>query len=861
MARVFVSHAGKDRVLACEVHEWLIETGHEVFLDQDVRDGIALGELWRQRLQERLRWADAVVCVVTSAYVASTWCAAEVAIAQSRGSRLLPLRVEPNVDHPLLSEVQYGEMARDLVTTRAAVAEALRRIDATGGAGWSDDRCPFPGLRPFDTDQHRVFFGRTEEVKQLAEVLRSTTGGSALLVVGPSGCGKSSLVRAGLLPVMAGEPGWRTLAPMLPGADPVGALVRVLAGAARRIGLDWPGEHVRHRLDDSGLAGLADELLLADPGGPQQRLLVVVDQVEELLTQSPPEQRHQFVELVRSALNGPVRVVSTVRPEFLDPLLGEAGLASVAGTMYPLRPLRREALRTVIEKPAQLAGIDLDEGLVDRLVDDTDSGDALPLLAFTLAQLAVDVTRGGRLSRTRYEQLGGVQGALTRHADAALAEALRLGCRGREEVIAGLLRLVTVDEHGHPTRWRIPREELPTPVLTELDAFLTARLLTTDTTNGTVVIGVTHEAFLSAWSPLAHAITTNATALRARRALEQAATHWHEHGCSPQRLWSGGQLAAAITDTGARISAGGASPPVPGGSSRWLPRARGVLVTERVDTSPTAREFLYTSICRDRSRRRRALTVLSVLSVLALLAAGIALSQRHTAQQQLQLATARLLIAQANGLTESDPLTALTLSLAAHHIDPSEETHASLVHSLTTSIITRFTGALTGHTGAVDSVAFAPDGHTLATASFDRTVRLWDLTDRTRPTPLGPPLTGHTSFVDSVAFAPDGHTLATASFDQTVRLWDLTDRTHPSSLGPPLTGHTSAVDSVAFAPDGHTLATASADQTVRLWDLTSLNDLLSHAVERTCSITHGGLDPAEWARYIPGLPYQNTCPS
>jgi WD40 repeat protein len=161
----------------------------------------------------------------------------------------------------------------------------------------------------------------------------------------------------------------------------------------------------------------------------------------------------------------------------------------------------------------------------------------------------------------------------------------------------------------------------------------------------------------------------------------------------------------------------------------------------------------------------------------------------------------------------------------------------------------------------VVSVAFAPDGHTLATASADRTVRLWDLTDRTRPNPLGPPLTGPTGAVFSVAFAPDGHTLATASADRAVRLWDLTDRTRPSPVGPPLTGPTNVASSVAFAPDGHTLATASWDKTVQLWDLTGLNDLFDHAAERACSFTHVGLNVDEWIRNIPGLPYQNTCPS
>jgi len=113
VARVFVSHASVDLTVAGEVHAWLVDAGHEVFLDRDLRDGIAVGEQWEKQLYERLHWADAVVCVLTSAYLASTWCTAEVGSARSLGSRLLPLRAEPGVAHPLLRSLQHTDLTQD----------------------------------------------------------------------------------------------------------------------------------------------------------------------------------------------------------------------------------------------------------------------------------------------------------------------------------------------------------------------------------------------------------------------------------------------------------------------------------------------------------------------------------------------------------------------------------------------------------------------------------------------------------------------------------------------------------------------------------------------------------------------------
>src|SRR4051794_33633594 len=148
MAKVFVSHASKDAVLATVVRRWLVDDGHKAFLDHDLSDGLVVGEEWERRLRERLRWADAVVCVLTSAYLASVWCTAELTIAQSRGSRLLPLRAEPGLRHPLLNSVQYVDMTADADAARARVAAALLRVDAAGGGGRPDEQVPVPGLRP-----------------------------------------------------------------------------------------------------------------------------------------------------------------------------------------------------------------------------------------------------------------------------------------------------------------------------------------------------------------------------------------------------------------------------------------------------------------------------------------------------------------------------------------------------------------------------------------------------------------------------------------------------------------------------------------------------------------------------------------
>jgi WD40 repeat protein len=160
-------------------------------------------------------------------------------------------------------------------------------------------------------------------------------------------------------------------------------------------------------------------------------------------------------------------------------------------------------------------------------------------------------------------------------------------------------------------------------------------------------------------------------------------------------------------------------------------------------------------------------------------------------------------------------------------------------------------GSLTGHTDAVDSVAFSPDGKTLASGSWDKSVRLWDVATRHQ---IGFPLSGHTDAVDSVAFSPDSKTLTSGSSDNSVRLWDVATQ---HQIGSPLTGHIDAVLSLAFSPDGKTLITGSKDNSVGLWSVPHLADPAAFLCQSV------GQSPTrnQWQKLIPEGPKRRPlCP-
>jgi WD40 repeat protein len=168
----------------------------------------------------------------------------------------------------------------------------------------------------------------------------------------------------------------------------------------------------------------------------------------------------------------------------------------------------------------------------------------------------------------------------------------------------------------------------------------------------------------------------------------------------------------------------------------------------------------------------------------------------------------------------------------------------------------RLLGApIVSHTDIITSVAFSPDGKTLASASgpYDRTIKLWSIATRQ---PIGQALMGHVAGVKKIIFSPDGGTLASVSDASdskayNIRLWDVA--TH-QTIGQPLIGHTLDIQDIAFSPDGRTLASGSWDRTLLLWDVNP-----ESWMGRACRIANRNLTRIEWERYFPNQTYHKTC--
>src|SRR3954469_8124608 len=466
MASVFVSHSSRDRAVTDRVVQRLRAAGFAaLFVDFDPEQGIPAGRSWERELYAQLRKTDAVIFLASEASVASSWCLVEVGLARSLGRPVFPVRLQSGVGLPLLADVQWIDLT-DAEGGLGRLLGGLRTagLDPADSFAWDPNRSPYPGLVPFAPEDAAVFFGRQPETHRLMELLTPTLQhgpGRFVAVVGPSGSGKSSLLHAGLLPRLARMPErWLVVPPLRPGRQPMTTLAGSLARAFTARGHPRPAGEVAAGLErgSAGLVELAGQLAdLVANGAGRPGVLVVVDQAEELLTRTGTREQQAFLQLLGGALHedSPVWAVATIRSEFLSTAPERAGLAEAVDDPLVIEPLSRGRLAEVIARPAQRAGLELEPGLMERMVEDTAGGDALPLLGYTLHELYQRTGPERHITDADYNAVGGVIGALRHRADRLTDELRRRGLGNL--VLPTLTRLATVTGEEQPTRRRVRR--------------------------------------------------------------------------------------------------------------------------------------------------------------------------------------------------------------------------------------------------------------------------------------------------------------------------------------------------------------------------------------------------------------------
>lgn len=791
-----------------------------------------------------------------------------------------------------------GETQHPLVANSGEPIELARGIAETPPLAQPTGRCPYKGLRYFDRNDVDPddFFGRQALTDELLERVRTD---DFLAVVGVSGSGKSSVVRAGLLHALqqgeriGGSAAWPQVI-MLPGSDPLASLVAELL---RETDAD-PADllPLTNTPDPAALAHIATTLAAPKPHTPDEndpshgttagplsprergwgegRLILLIDQFEELFTQTDAHKREAFLALLLGALDqaqGRLCLIITLRADFYAKCAEQeySGLARrIQDHQITLLPMATEALREAIVAPARGVGLEIDEALVAELLAQLQEQPGhLPLLEDTLTELWQQGHADGRLTLAEYRTLGGLHGTLARRADALFEQGLDTEAQAAARWI--LIELTRLGEGTEDTRRRVPQADLVTPRFDQalIDATVAkladARLVVTssllprgvDQALGpaatVATVEVAHEALIRHWPTLRAWLDKDRDFQTWLRRLRAEAREWAEERREPM---TGAELALAEEQ---RARAEGL---LDDPSSRFIEASIAKRAEEqRLDEERRERERQAAQQRRDERRQAeealkeqerkaeearrtqahkaeverqlarvfwaRLVTGISILGVVVAAGLGIwAAAERSQTKMVEELRTAELFESQithasllARGEDYAGARRVLTDSSQLDAEIPSERRHArNLLAGYVALRGGRADKVYTGAEAALSGgVAVSLDGRWLAAAGERGTLVLFDAES-------GEPvrrLEGHDpeaeslGVVRSVVFDPEGRWLFSGGDDRRIIRWSLPDGEKQAEWEAP-----DRVFALAISPDSGTMASGGGDATITLWD-------------------------------------------
>ncbi|WP_208642976.1 trypsin-like peptidase domain-containing protein, partial [Streptomyces diastatochromogenes] len=565
--------------------------------------------------------------------------------------------------------------------------------------------CPYRGLEPFTAEHARWFEGRGDAVRQV--VANLALGRRLTLLLGPSGSGKSSLIQAGVLRALAeGE---------VVGSD------RWLPVLAR------PRQDLPTEIERAGLPGAARDGITAavirrlEKEPDHERVLLVVDQFEELLVQGADGRLRDFLDVINditAAADAPTRlsVILVMRDDFYPQLASLAPKlleASTPGLLNVPGALSQRDLHDIIVLPAEDVGLRFQPGLPEQIISDVleSSPEAtatrlapvtvLPLLELTLKQLW-SRREDGYLTHEAYRRIGAVTGSLTTWCDSALNKLSADQQHIAERILTSLVHPEDPGRRIPAVRAQVPLNDLrdlaagpdgsPDGDINIVIATLTNhRIITTqslrdprrpDAPPREPVAELIHDALIRDWGKLRDWVRE-----------DRQFQGWLNRTRERQLRW------AAEKDPGDLLAGTALGEGVDWSRERGLPDD----IAAFLSASRQRQEAVA-------QRRRRLVMVLATLLVLAVLAGAGAFSQWRTAVAEQRAALSRQLAAQSNNLIGVNPELASLLAVQAYRTSRTPES----IESVQTAAALPLPKRLSGHTNPVSSVAFSPDGRTLA---------------------------------------------------------------------------------------------------------------------------------------------------
>lgn len=823
---LFLSHSGADTDAARELKKRILSSadaktaGLRVWLD---KDDLAAGVGWQAQLEKAITEEATAFAVHVGANGVVNWVESEVRLGLTRATSapdfpFIPiLAKECSGPESLPAFARQYQAVRDPLNNseelQNLVGAILRRSRAERVVVLDE---PFVGLHAMKESDSERFFGRSEEVAELIDKLK---GSRLIAVVAESGAGKSSLVQAGLIPRFRGgalsaaggrEPQdrlWHVVV-MRPGGDPIEGLKKGITETAERLGRS--GDQcagLRKRIDIMDASETA-YAIRCDLSASRTETLLIVDQFEELLTETPEANRAPFVDLLmKLAAAGGFRIVLTLRADYFNlcrPLsnLFEHLSKNNQDCIVRLRRITDQGIDEAVRKPLRLAGhTDISEqdaviAAIRRDVSDR-AGD------LALVQMALySMWQKHRLDRSSllvaYNQVGGVAGALAHEAEQVRTGTLTAA--ERDLLLPVFVRLVRLGETGGATRrhadladFEIARRNLAVKLATK-DC---ARLLLA----GEKSIEIAHEALITQWPWLQNMLQGAAADMRVLDRLTDKTRRWTSEAKNREHLAAGAEREEFSALARRRQD--------------WVSSPE-VQFVEASNRAHRHRFYL-------KAAAQAALVALVVLSGALAYRAVRASKQERAARQEATAALDQSLSTQSRFLADlaqqniraGDAGAAMLLALeglpdlrsgkARPVVPEAEAALFKAYRELREALL------LQGHEGPLWSASFAPDGRRIVTTSDDKTARLWDAETGNQLAVLG----RHKDVLRFAAFSPDGQMVITTSGDRTARLWSVNTNDELAAL----LGHTDVVWNASFSPDGRRVVTASSDNTARVWDV------------------------------------------